>query len=114
MEDVKEELPPPPIKRYRREENSESEEDIDNYEPYVPVKERKKQQLIKLGRVGQLAAEAAAEPKSSSDNDPDDESKSPQFIGYVLVNVFLLNKAMIVMIEPISIHVIFLISLHHI
>ncbi|KAJ8704885.1 hypothetical protein PYW08_012205 [Mythimna loreyi] len=78
MEDKKDD--PPPIKRYRREENSsESEEDLDNYEPYVPVKERKKQQLMKLGRIGQLAAEAAAEPKSSSDNDPDDETSQEEW-----------------------------------
>ncbi|CAH1642733.1 unnamed protein product [Spodoptera littoralis] len=71
---------PPPVKRYRREEkSSESEEDLDNYEPYVPVKERKKQQLLKLGRIGQLAAEAAAEPKSSSDNDPDDETSQEEW-----------------------------------
>ncbi|XP_063545169.1 ATP-dependent RNA helicase abstrakt isoform X1 [Cydia strobilella] len=67
--------PPPPVKRYRREEkSSESEEDVDNYQPYVPVRERKKQQLMKLGRLGQVAAEVSAETKSSSDNDPDDET----------------------------------------
>ncbi|KOB68564.1 putative ATP-dependent RNA helicase abstrakt [Operophtera brumata] len=68
--------PPPPVKRYRREvKSSGSEDDIDEYEPYVPVKDRKKQQLLKLGRVGQIAAEAAAEQKSSSENDPDDEKE---------------------------------------
>ncbi|XP_063631050.1 ATP-dependent RNA helicase abstrakt isoform X2 [Cydia splendana] len=72
--------PPPPVKRYRREEkSSESEEDIDNYEPYVPVRERKKQQLMKLGRLGQVAAEVSAETKSSSDNDPDDETSQEEW-----------------------------------
>lgn len=67
----------PHIKRYRRDENSsESENDVaNNYEPYVPVKERIKQKLLKLGRLGQVANEVAAETKSSSDNDPDDEGK---------------------------------------
>ncbi|XP_061727003.1 ATP-dependent RNA helicase abstrakt isoform X2 [Cydia pomonella] len=72
--------PPPPVKRYRREEkSSESEEDIDNYEPYVPVRERKKQQLMKLGRLGQVAAEVSAETKSSSDNDPDDDTSQEEW-----------------------------------
>ncbi|XP_028159182.1 ATP-dependent RNA helicase abstrakt [Ostrinia nubilalis] len=72
--------PPPPVKRYRRDEkSSESEEDIDNYEPYVPVKERKKQKLLKLGRLGQLAAEASTDHKSSSDNDPDDETSQEEW-----------------------------------
>ncbi|XP_049884152.1 ATP-dependent RNA helicase abstrakt [Pectinophora gossypiella] len=76
----KQEDRPPPIKRYRREsKSSESEEDIDNYEPYIPVKERKKQQLIKLGRLTQIAAEASAETKSSSDNDPDDETSQEEW-----------------------------------
>lgn len=43
------------FQRYRREEkNSNSESDDDNYVPYVPVKERKKQQLLKLGRIAQV------------------------------------------------------------
>ncbi|CAH0731112.1 unnamed protein product, partial [Brenthis ino] len=70
----------PPVKRYRRDaRSSESEEDIDNYEPYVPVKERMKQKLLKLGRLGQVAAEASAETKSSSDNDPDDDASQEEW-----------------------------------
>lgn len=43
------------FQRYRREEkNSNSESEDDNYVPYVPVKERKKQQLLKLGRIAQV------------------------------------------------------------
>ena len=43
--------------------------------PYVPVKERKKQQLMKLGRLGQLKNEGSntAGGKSSSENERDDE-----------------------------------------
>ncbi|KAG7300873.1 hypothetical protein JYU34_015214 [Plutella xylostella] len=80
MEEKKEEPPPPPLKRYRREEkSSESEEDLENYVPYVPLIERKKQQLIKLGRLTQLATEASAEAKSSSDNDPDDDASQEEW-----------------------------------
>ncbi|XP_050682803.1 ATP-dependent RNA helicase abstrakt [Leptidea sinapis] len=70
----------PPKKRYRRDEkDSESEEDIDNYTPYVPIKERIKDKLLKLGRLGQVANEVAAETKSSSDNDPDDEGSQEEW-----------------------------------
>ncbi|CAK1553302.1 unnamed protein product [Leptosia nina] len=70
----------PPVKRYRREENSsDSEDDVESYEPYVPVKERMKQKLLKLGRLGQVANEVAAETKSSSDNDPDDEGSQEEW-----------------------------------
>ncbi|XP_045509263.1 ATP-dependent RNA helicase abstrakt [Colias croceus] len=70
----------PPVKRYRRDEkSSDSEEDVDNYEPYVPVKDRMKQKLLKLGRLGQVANEVAAETKSSSDNDPDDEGSQEEW-----------------------------------
>ncbi|XP_039297448.1 LOW QUALITY PROTEIN: ATP-dependent RNA helicase abstrakt [Nilaparvata lugens] len=46
----------PPIKRYRREEEEErkSSESDEEYVPYVPVKDRKKQQLMKLGRLTQV------------------------------------------------------------
>ncbi|XP_039951485.1 ATP-dependent RNA helicase abstrakt [Bactrocera tryoni] len=67
----------PQTKRYRRgenENNSDNDED-DAYVPYVPVKERKKQQLMKLGRIVQLASEASTQPKSSSENEGDEESQ---------------------------------------
>jgi ATP-dependent RNA helicase DDX41 len=65
-----------PIKRYRREEKEEerdNSEDDDNYTPYVPVKERKKQQLLKLGRLVQLSNEAKELGKSSSENEHDSD-----------------------------------------
>ncbi|XP_037808512.1 ATP-dependent RNA helicase abstrakt [Lucilia sericata] len=67
----------PPIKRYRREDDDKSSgaEDDDKYVPYVPVKERKKQQLMKLGRIVQLTSEAA-QPKSSSENENDEDSQN--------------------------------------
>ncbi|XP_055594820.1 ATP-dependent RNA helicase abstrakt isoform X2 [Uranotaenia lowii] len=66
---------PSSVKRYRREELEESDPDEtdDKYEPYIPVKERKKQQLLKLGRIVQLTAEASNVGKSSSENEHDDE-----------------------------------------
>lgn len=45
----------------------------DDYEPYVPIKTRKKQKLLKLGRIVQLTAEANIVGKSSSENEQDDE-----------------------------------------
>lgn len=71
-----------PRKRYREEESSALETD-DDYLPYVPVKERKKQQLIKLGKLGQLKDEAAAGiiGKSSSENEKDDADDDDEVWG---------------------------------
>lgn len=46
-------LPQPPVKRYRREETPEksSESEDEDYQPYVPVKERIKQKMSRLGVV---------------------------------------------------------------
>uniref|UniRef100_A0A1A9WIF5 RNA helicase n=1 Tax=Glossina brevipalpis TaxID=37001 RepID=A0A1A9WIF5_9MUSC len=67
------------VKRYRRTledcSSLDVENDEENYVPYVPVKERKKQQLMKLGRIVQLTAEAA-QPKSSSENEIDEDSQN--------------------------------------
>ena len=56
---------PPPIKRYRREEiKNESDDDwkISDDESnsstlYIPIKERRKEQLVKLGRITEIVAE---------------------------------------------------------
>ena len=56
---------PPPIKRYRREEirnESDDEWKISDDESsscnlYIPVKERRKEQLVKLGRITEIVAE---------------------------------------------------------
>lgn len=66
----------PSIKRYRREEEKKSDiesEDDTAYTPYISVKERKKQQLVKLGRIVQLSNEAANIGKSSSENEHDSD-----------------------------------------
>ena len=63
------------MKKYRREikdSDSDNEED-DKFEPYIPVKERRKQKLLKLGRIVQLTSEATNVGKSSSENEMDDE-----------------------------------------
>ncbi|XP_063707374.1 ATP-dependent RNA helicase abstrakt [Culicoides brevitarsis] len=59
-------------KRYRRESNSDKSdlEPDDSYEPYVPVKQRLKEKLIKHGRL----IPVAAAPKSSSENENTDEN----------------------------------------
>jgi ATP-dependent RNA helicase DDX41 len=64
------------MKRYRREEEakkSDIESEDDNYQPYVPVKEQKKQKLMKLGRIVQLTNEAQSMGKSSSENEHDSD-----------------------------------------
>ncbi|CAH0389580.1 unnamed protein product [Bemisia tabaci] len=63
----------PVRKKYRRESSSQSSESDDDYTPYVPVKDRKKAQLINLGRLTQLKGETLQKTKSSSENDEDDE-----------------------------------------
>lgn len=68
----------PPIKKYRRtdiksSDDNESDEETDKYVPYVPVKTRKKNKLIKMGRLLQLSAEAAGAKQSSSENERDDD-----------------------------------------
>lgn len=50
----------PPVKRYRPRDGtatgSDSDDD-DHYVPYVPVKERKKHQLVKMGRLAPITVE---------------------------------------------------------
>lgn len=61
-------------KRYRREEEEKSSESDDDYVPYVPVKERRKQQLAKLGRVNQIKQDdGQIKGKSSSENELDND-----------------------------------------
>ncbi|XP_075209782.1 ATP-dependent RNA helicase abstrakt [Lycorma delicatula] len=73
----------PSKKRYRRDEersSSESDEE-DNYVPYVPVKDRKKEQLMKLGRLTQLKEEHSQRGKSSSENELEDDDEEGQVWG---------------------------------
>ena len=52
----------PPVKRYRREDPEEDankddwkvDDDDEEYQAYVPIKERRKQKLVKLGRITDL------------------------------------------------------------
>lgn len=59
-----------PLKSYRRKELEESVSDEEHYVPYVPIKLRKRQKLMKLGRVVQIPAEAAS--GQSSENESQD------------------------------------------
>lgn len=83
-------------KRYRREGDKESSplETDDDYVPYVPVKERKKYQLIKLGKLGQLKDEAAAGiiGKSSSENEKDDADDDDGQVWGRKSNISLLDQ----------------------
>ncbi|XP_063989457.1 ATP-dependent RNA helicase abstrakt [Diachasmimorpha longicaudata] len=58
-------------RKYDRVKESSSS-DSDDYVPYIPVKERKKQQLMKLGRLRHIKEEGLA-GKSSSENERDRE-----------------------------------------
>lgn len=80
----------PPKKRYRRKDDgkatSDADSDDDNYVPYVPVKERKKNMLVKMGRLAPITMEKkpgvlASEGSSglaNHDSDGDEESKADQ------------------------------------
>jgi len=43
----------PPVKRYRRSPSPKSEEEEEDFTPYVSVKERRRLQLVKLGKLGE-------------------------------------------------------------
>lgn len=60
-------------KRYRRDdlENSSSSDSSD-CEEYIPIKDRKKERLLKLGKLAQLKDDAS-KGKSSSENEKEDE-----------------------------------------
>ena len=49
---------PPPLKRYRRVEEEDKkgseDENLEDYVPYVRVKDRRKQKLVKLGRITEI------------------------------------------------------------
>ncbi|XP_064466091.1 ATP-dependent RNA helicase abstrakt-like isoform X3 [Ornithodoros turicata] len=60
------------FKKRRIAESSSSDSD-DNYTPYVPLKERRKQQLTKLGRLHAILLEEKKDNKSSTATDDDEE-----------------------------------------
>ncbi|XP_069699542.1 ATP-dependent RNA helicase abstrakt [Periplaneta americana] len=80
----------PPKKRYRKEESSSESED--DYVPYVPVKERKKQQLLKLGRLSQLKDEYGQRGKSSSENEHDNDDDEDGQVWGRKSNISLLDQ----------------------
>lgn len=62
--------------------------------PYVPVKERKKQQLMKLGRLGQLKEEGCGifGGKSSSENEKEDGEDDDGQVWGRKFNISLLDQ----------------------
>lgn len=54
------------LQRYRKQGDSSSSDSEDNYEPYIPVKERKKSQyeMLKLGRVTQVRIRSVEKKES--------------------------------------------------
>lgn len=80
---------PPAKKKYRRneEEAMKNSDSDDDYVPYVPVRERKKHELVRLGRIAHIAENAN---KSSSENESDNE-KSQEVLGRKY-NISLLDQ----------------------
>ncbi|KAJ4448686.1 hypothetical protein ANN_00076 [Periplaneta americana] len=78
------------LQRYRKEESSSESED--DYVPYVPVKERKKQQLLKLGRLSQLKDEYGQRGKSSSENEHDNDDDEDGQVWGRKSNISLLDQ----------------------
>uniref|UniRef100_A0A1B6DQA1 RNA helicase n=2 Tax=Clastoptera arizonana TaxID=38151 RepID=A0A1B6DQA1_9HEMI len=68
-------------KRKIEESDGSSISDDEDYVPYVPIKERKKEQLMKLGRLTQLKEEFAQRGKSSSENEHDEDDEEGQVWG---------------------------------
>lgn len=81
----------PQKKRYRRKDDesdrTNANSDDDDYVPYVPVKERKKNMLVKMGRLAPITSEkkpgvlASAEGSSglgNNDSDGDEDGKADQ------------------------------------
>lgn len=60
--------------------------------PYVPVKERKKQQLMKLGRLTQLKEAEQNRPKSSSENETNGEDDDDEQAWGRKNNISLLDQ----------------------
>ncbi|XP_076317027.1 ATP-dependent RNA helicase abstrakt [Tachypleus tridentatus] len=58
------------------EEKSSSDSNDDDYVPYIPLKERRKQQLLKTGRLGALLLD---EDRARSTTDPDDDEDEDQY-----------------------------------
>lgn len=79
----------PAKKKYRRneEETMKNLDSDDDYVPYVPVRERKKHELVRLGRIAHIAENAN---KSSSENESDNE-QSQEVLGRKY-NISLLDQ----------------------
>lgn len=81
---------PPAKRRYRRDDDDKSKNfniEDDDYQPYIPVRERKKHELVRLGRIAHIAESAN---KSSSENESD-EDQSQEVLGRKY-NISLLDQ----------------------
>jgi len=68
-------MPVHPSKRYRREPSPKSaSENEDDYTPYVPVRERKMQHLVKLGRLQQVQVDEHEGKVSAASSGTDEET----------------------------------------
>lgn len=81
----------PPKNKYRKDEEKNSDSDDSNYVPYVPVKQRKKQQLVKLGRLTQIVVSESKQAKSSSENEGNGEEDEEELWGRKY-NISLLDQ----------------------
>jgi len=71
-------MSPPQKKRYRRSPSPKSSSDNDeDYQPYVSVRERKKQQLMKLGRLQQVQDEEKGGKLSALSSGTDEDVSKP-------------------------------------
>uniref|UniRef100_A0A8D8PUB8 RNA helicase n=1 Tax=Cacopsylla melanoneura TaxID=428564 RepID=A0A8D8PUB8_9HEMI len=91
----------PPRKRYRKESldkasDSSHDSDDDNYVPYVSVKERKKQEYIKMGKLAQERHEEKKKLTLSDDEennkDSEDEEEDEGKVWGRLSNISLLDQ----------------------
>lgn len=83
---------PPAKRRYHRDDDDEDKSknfrlEDDDYQPYIPVRERKKHELVRLGRIAHIAESAN---KSSSENESD-EDQSQEVLGRKY-NISLLDQ----------------------
>ncbi|XP_050049283.1 ATP-dependent RNA helicase abstrakt [Dermacentor andersoni] len=69
-----ENVQPTSRKRFRKEESKSSSDSDNDYTPYVPLKERRKQQLGRLGRLHAILLEEKRD-KSSTATDEDDDQR---------------------------------------
>jgi ATP-dependent RNA helicase DDX41 len=80
------------LQRYRREaDSSDSASSDDNFQPYVPLKERMRERLTKMGRLN-LLKEEERKGKSSSECEHDNEDEDDGQVWGRKSNISLLDQ----------------------